>query len=109
MEVRVENRADELRRLRNCVNDLVSVMALPALWAGGEPREIVKTLLEALVGMLRLDFVYARVDELVGVPFESVRFAGQVRPEVTPEEIGRAFEGTLVCATPARAVVPNPA
>ena len=107
MEVRVMNRADELKHLRSCVNDLVSVTALPALWAGREPREIVKTLLEALVGMLRLDFVYARVDELVGVPFESVRFAGRVRPEVTPEEVGRALEGVLACDAPA--AVPSPA
>ena len=107
MEVRVKNRADELKHLRSCVNDLVSVTALPALWAGREPREIVKTLLEALVGMLRLDFVYARVDELVGVPFESVRFAGRARPQVTPEEVGRELEGVL--ARDAPAAVPNPA
>ncbi|HEX8118109.1 MAG TPA: PAS domain S-box protein, partial [Pyrinomonadaceae bacterium] len=105
--MRVKNSADELKHLRSCVNDLVSVTALPALWAGREPREIVKTLLEALAGMLRLDFVYARVDELVGVPFESVRFAGQVKPEVTPEEVGRALEGLPAWDAPA--AVPHPA
>ena len=43
------------------MNDLVSVLALPAMWSGGEPSQIVQTLLDALMAMLRLDLVYARL------------------------------------------------
>lgn len=42
--------AEEITRLRDCVNDLVSIMALPAQWTGGEPAQIVSTVLDALLG-----------------------------------------------------------
>ena len=50
----------DTQQLRRCINDLVSVLALPAMWTGGDPSHIVRTLIEALLEMLRLDFVYIR-------------------------------------------------
>ena len=56
----MEPTADEIKRLQGCINDLISVLALPAIWSGHEPSQIVSTLLDVLLGMLRLDFAYAR-------------------------------------------------
>ena len=51
----------EIKRLRQCMNDLVGVLALPAAWRGREPVEILSILVDSLMGMLSLDFFYARV------------------------------------------------
>jgi len=59
-----QNPADpalEVKRLQRCMNDLVSILALPAIWSGSEPRRILETLLEALLGMLDLDFLFGQV------------------------------------------------
>src|SRR6266403_677450 len=72
----MEQTADEIRRLQGCINDLISVLAIPALWRGQESAQIVSTLLDVLVGMLRLDFAYARLkDPVDGAPIEMVRLA----------------------------------
>ena len=68
--------AEEIKRLQRCINDLVSLFALPAMWSGGEPSQIVHTLLDALLRMLQLDFVYVRLKDSGGqAPIEMVRFA----------------------------------
>src|SRR5690242_12192342 len=73
-EVAPEQTGFEAKQLRGCINDLVGVIALPAIWSGSAPSEIVRTLLDALLGMLRLDFVYLRVKDSVGeAPFEVIR------------------------------------
>jgi PAS domain S-box-containing protein len=51
----------EIKRLQRCMNDLVSVLALPAVWRGREPAEILATFVDSLMAMLNLDFSYARV------------------------------------------------
>ncbi len=43
------------------MNDLVSVLALPAVWSLSEPHRILETFLDALMEILDLDFLYARV------------------------------------------------
>jgi PAS domain S-box-containing protein len=88
METPVENPAEEIKRLRRCINDLVSVLALPAIWTGGEPSRVISTLLDAVLGMLRLDFVYLRLNDRFGeAPFEMLRSApSQYLPE-RPREI----------------------
>src|SRR5262245_10128965 len=60
MDASLDSAADEVARLRRCLNDLVCIMALPALWAGGEPRRIVSTLLDTLLDMLQLEFAFAQ-------------------------------------------------
>jgi PAS domain S-box-containing protein len=45
-----ESSTDEVTRLRDCLNDLASTMALPAVWTSGEPPQIVSSLLDALLG-----------------------------------------------------------
>ena len=52
---------DEVARLRGCLNDLVGITALPALWSGAEPPRVVGTLLDA--------FAYVRLaDDPDGEP-----------------------------------------
>jgi PAS domain S-box-containing protein len=48
--------AEDVARLRRCLNDLVNAMALPALWSNGEPPHIVSTSLNDLPELLeRID------------------------------------------------------
>jgi transcriptional regulator with GAF, ATPase, and Fis domain len=61
MEMQLEQPTEEIKRLQHCLNDLVSLLALPAIWSGQEPTQIVTTLLDVLLAMVRLDFAYARV------------------------------------------------
>jgi PAS domain S-box-containing protein len=51
----------EVKRLQRCMSDLVSVLALPAVLNNSEPGRILETFLDALVTLLELDFLYARV------------------------------------------------
>lgn len=96
----MEPTADEVKRLQGCLNDLVSVLALPALWSGQEPSQIVSTLLDVRLAMLRLDFAY--VSETVnGSPIEVVRVAQRRHPAAQPQEVGRALTRWLTSAPPA--------
>ena len=63
IEMETEQVADEVKRLQGCINDLFGVLALPALWNDRESSKVIGTLLDALVGMLRLDFAYARLSD----------------------------------------------
>ena len=84
MAVQPESPAEEIRRLRRCINDLVSVLALPATWTGGAPSQIVGNSLDALVSMLSLDFVYARLRESTGTAFtEMVRVGSSWESEAS--------------------------
>src|SRR3989454_2237674 len=92
----MEQTADEINRLQGCINDLISVLAIPALWRGQESAQIVSTLLDVLVGMLRLDFAYARLkDPVGGAPIEIVRLAQSRNLTARPQEIGQVLNGWL--------------
>ena len=89
MDVQPRDPAEEIKHLQRCVNDLISVLALPAMWSGGEPSQIVHTLLDALLRMLQLDLVYVRLKETGGqAPIEMVRFAQSQKYIAQPHEIG---------------------
>jgi PAS domain S-box-containing protein len=111
MEVKMEKTADEVKRLQSCINDLISVLALPAIWSGNEQSQIVGTLLDVLLAMLRLDFAYARLsDPSDGPPIEVVRLTQREHPSPQPQEVGRALDRWLSGdQTTSRYVVPNPA
>ena len=96
METQPERPAEEIRRLRRCINDLVSVLALPAVWSGGDPTQIVRTVLDVLLGMLRLDLVYVRLKDLLReTPIEMVRVAPSTgyRPLVRRRSANCSAEG----------------
>jgi PAS domain S-box-containing protein len=88
MEAHLDYPAEEIKRLQRCNNDLVSVLALPAMWTGAEASQVVSTLLEAILGMLQLDLVYLRLKDRVGnAPLEAVRVAPSKKLMRRPEEI----------------------
>jgi len=93
MKVQLEHPADEIRRLQRCINDLVSLLALPAMWSGGaKPSDIVHTLLDSLLRMLDLDFVYVRLTNLVdAAASETVRIA-QSQEQQSQEQVFRPRE-----------------
>ena len=108
--VEMEPTADEIKRLQGCINDLISVLALPAIWSGHESSQIVSTLLDVLLGMLRLDFAYARLSDAIdGSPIEVVRLAQRRNLAAQPQEVGRALNRWLTSDPPTSPfVVPNP-
>ncbi len=84
---------DDLTRLRGCLNDLVSVVGLPAVWAGAEPPQILATLADALFGMLGLAFLLVRKIEPDGAaPLEALRvtppFQGAMRAQELMDALG---------------------
>jgi PAS domain S-box-containing protein len=96
MDAQPRDPAEEIKRLQRCVSDLISVLAFPAIWSGGEPSRIVDTLLDALLRMLQLDLVYVRLKETTGhSPIETVRFAPSQEYKAQPHEIGKVLESWL--------------
>src|SRR6202040_3566428 len=88
MEVQLEHPADEIKRLQRCINDLVSLLALPAMWSGCDPCDIVQTLLDSLLRMLDLDFVYVSLtNPVAAVPSETVRIAQSQEKIFRPREL----------------------
>jgi PAS domain S-box-containing protein len=92
MDVQPRDPAEEIKGLERCINDLVSVLALPAMWSGGDPSRIVHTLLDALLGMLDVELVYVRLKDPGGLaPIEMVRCPQSQKQIVQPHEIGEAL------------------
>ncbi|MGC1450717.1 MAG: PAS domain S-box protein [Candidatus Sulfotelmatobacter sp.] len=74
------------------MNDLVSLLALPAIWSGGDPSQVLHTLLDALMRMLRLDLISVRLtDPIDEAPIEIVRLAEVRRPMPPTHEICEAL------------------
>jgi PAS domain S-box-containing protein len=96
MDVQPRDHTEEIKHLQRCVNDLVSALALPAMWSGGEPSQIVHTLLDALLRMLQLDLVYVQLKETGGqAPIEMVRFAQSQKHVASPHEIADVLKQWL--------------
>ncbi|MGA8270395.1 MAG: PAS domain S-box protein, partial [Candidatus Sulfotelmatobacter sp.] len=92
MHAQVEDPAQEIKRLQRCISDLVSVLALPAIWRGSEPSQIVQTLLDVLLRMLSLDFAYARLNEaFAAMPVEIVRVTEYSKINLSAQELGNIF------------------
>src|SRR2546430_7554796 len=78
------------------MRDLVALSALPAVWAGYQPRQVAEGLADVLLSTLRLDLVYLRLPgQTEGQQIEVARTAG--RPTTTDEtrNIGRALAPCL--------------
>ena len=96
MDLQPEHPAEENKLLRRCINDLVSVLALPSLWSGREASEIARTLLEVLPGMLRLDLFYVRLEVPAGeAPIEMVWAAQPCNLALRPHGIGMLLNQCL--------------
>lgn len=90
MKGELEVSAEEIKRLQRCINDLVSLLALPAIWSGSEPSQIVDMLLDALLRMLDLDFVYARLKDhpATTVPRDILRVADSFKLKLPTQDVG---------------------
>ena len=76
MEPQDKHPVEEVKRLQRCINDLVSLLALPALWSGGDPSQIARTLMDVLQRLLYLDLIYVQLKGLSGdAPVELARVA----------------------------------
>ena len=96
MDVQPRDPAEEIKRLQRCANDLVSVLALPAMWSGAEPSQIVHTLLDALPRMLQLDLVYVRLKETVQSGADRDGPVRSAKHKATPpHEIGNVLKQWL--------------
>lgn len=83
-----EQPADEIRRLQHCLNDLLAILALPAMWSGRDAAHLGHTLLDVLLALLDLDVVAVRLtDADAGTPIEIVRVADPRRTPFRQEEI----------------------
>ena len=110
MPARSQDYAAENRHLRRCVNDLLSVLTLPAVWIGYEPLKIVETLADTLVSMLDLDFAYVRLYESYGEePVDIVR-APHLPPDSTSSQvISNLVRDSVVASDNLAQRIPNPA
>lgn len=96
MDDQIRDPAEEIKGLQRCINDLVSVLALPAAWSGGEPSQIVHSLSDALQRLLELDLVYVRLkDAADGAAIEMVRLAPTWERGPRPQEIGSLLQPWL--------------
>jgi transcriptional regulator with GAF, ATPase, and Fis domain len=87
---------DEVGRLKACINDLTGLLALPAIWTGRGPHEIITALLEVLTGILRLDVAYAEVnDPVAGTPIKVMRDLLQGHSTVKSPDISLALNNWL--------------
>jgi thioredoxin reductase (NADPH) len=88
MEARLEDPTQEIKRLQRCINDLVSLVALPAIWRGTDPSQIVEMLLDVLRRMLSLDFAYARLSDAFGAtPVEVLRVSEDSKIKLSAEKV----------------------
>lgn len=106
----MDNSPQETRLLHSCINDLISVLALPATWTGGDSSRVVINLLDAVVSMLRLDFAYARfLKSSDGFGTDILRLAKGQTTSVLSQHVGLALKERLSHASPGSPVlVPNP-
>ena len=96
MEMQFEKPSEEIKRLQRCINDLVSLLALPAIWSGGDSPRIARTLLDVLMSMLHLDLAYVRLNDPLGeAPIEIVRVGQAQARTLRPEQIGEDFSRWL--------------
>jgi PAS domain S-box-containing protein len=76
MDAPFHTAAEDVTRLRDCLNELASLIARPVLSTGGDPGRVASSLADALVGMLPLTFVCVRLNDPDGGPsLETMRVA----------------------------------
>src|SRR4051794_39781562 len=87
---------DEPQALHRTMRDLVALAALPAVWAGCQPRQVAEGLADALLSALRLDLVYLRLPgQTDGQEIEVARTAGGPATTDETRNIGRALAPCL--------------
>jgi AraC-like DNA-binding protein len=86
----------EIRRLKNCISDLLTLSASQAISRGGDPERVIGSLLEVLLRALGLDLAYAEFkpdcDGPVVVLARSSHFP---KPETFVLEVRKSVESWL--------------
>ena len=109
IEVQIQDNAEEIKRLQRCINNLVSVLALPVMWSGHDSSQIAITLLDSLVRMLQLDFAYVRISDSGEDSWKEWARSPGHHP-IEAEALGRALGQSLTSDRLTETVVlPNPA
>jgi signal transduction histidine kinase len=95
--MKTEQPEAEVARLRHCIRDLVSLVALPAEWSerGGDPSEFVRTLLDVLPDMLKLDLLYVHIGGLIGGRGTELAWMTPAMASTDAEAIGAALRRSL--------------
>jgi DNA-binding NarL/FixJ family response regulator len=107
--VNTDGTDDEALNLKACVNDLVGILSLPAMWSGSEPHRIVIMTLDVVLRTLSLDFVYACLKVTPGTPVETIRFADSDRSGANEDALRQALGQWLTNDPDARtSVLPWP-
>src|SRR6516164_6977216 len=89
---------DEAKYLKTCINNLISMLTLPAIWTGREAHQIATALLDVLLDMLQLDWVYVRLKNTAcGAPVEMIRHAQFGNTADHIEIIKGVLENLLKC------------
>ncbi len=122
MDEQDKNPGEEVKRLQRCINDLVSLLALPALWSGGDASHIARTLMAVLQRLLELDVIYvyindpssgagvelARVDQSPATPSQAREIGAELHgllgddPQKWPSRIERSFRDKNISIVPMR-------
>ena len=88
MTTQLEGSTEEIKRLQRCINDLVGIFALPAMWTGAEVYRSVGQVGDSLLLMLQLDLIFVRVRGSSGeVPDPIVRFSQTWERDQDPQEL----------------------
>ena len=96
MDAQEKHPGEQVKRLERCINDLISMMALPALWTGGDPSQIGRTLIDVLQRMLHLQLIYVQLKDPLGeVTLELARVAQTSVPATQPREVGAQLNRLL--------------
>src|SRR5438067_2039683 len=91
--VPIQESSDEVAALRGYLRDLVALSTLPAVWVGQSPETIVESFVDALLGTLRVDFVYARLESHAGsdTVIEAAHTASGPAGALRARQIGEAL------------------
>jgi PAS domain S-box-containing protein len=114
----MEPPAEQITGLQRCINDLIGVLAFPAIWSGRTPAQMVSSFLDGLMRVLPLDVAYIRLYASAGGPLDRVRVAHESQadpawftgldddPSLWPKNCGPiAIESLRLGLPPGRGVV----
>ncbi len=102
----MEETVDEVKWLEACVNNLIGILTLIVIFAGRETHQTVTALLDALLGTLRLDFVYVKLKGLAGsMPIEMIRSTRSENLAWQEGVVNEVLKTSLRCETQTRPLV----
>src|SRR5215475_12575525 len=110
LKIEMEPPAAEIKRLKGCINDLISVISIPAICSSHEPTHITSTLLEVLVTTLHADFVYGQLNYSSGCQpsTEVVEFGSHLNTSAKARDIGQMLLPWLTDPGASPLEIPDP-